>query len=219
YLGSQLPEAMRLWQPVLPALLALAVDDADIVELAWRKLGDDAVLLAHTRDGQRLAQSLDGTLPQFNQAALVAAAQRLAGNAEVASQTVLNEYDSYYYPRHHQSLVEKPLPVLLVQLADEAGTRFYLDPQDGRLLSRVDRSGRVLRWLYSGLHHWDFGWLYYRPIWDIWMLIWVSFGLVLGGSSLVIGWKLLKKTFAPKKRAIRRTPKGFGKLEPEIPPQ
>ncbi|MGZ5060211.1 MAG: PepSY domain-containing protein [Methylobacter sp.] len=219
YLGSQLPEAMRLWQPVLPALLALAVDDADIVELAWRKLGDDAVLLAHTRDGQRLPQSLDGTLPEFNQAALVAAAQRLAGNAEVASQTVLNEYDSYYYPRHHQSLVEKPLPVLLVQLADEAGTRFYLDPQDGRLLSRVDRSGRVLRWLYSGLHHWDFGWLYYRPIWDVWMLIWVSFGLVLGGSSLVIGWRLLKKTFAPKKRAIRRTPKGFGKLEPEIPPQ
>jgi len=218
YLGSQLPEAMRLWQPVLPVLLALAVDDADIVELGWRQLGGDAVLLAHTRDGQRLPQTLPGTLPQFNPASLVAAVQRVAGNAEVETQTVLNEYDSYYYPRHHQSVVEKPLPVLLVQLADEAGTRFYLDPQDGRLLSRVDRSGRVLRWLYSGLHHWDFGWIYHRPIWDVWMLIWVSFGLVLGGSSLVVGWRLLKKTFAPKKRAIRRTPRGVGKLEPEIPP-
>ncbi len=218
YLGSQLPEAMRLWQPVLPVLLALAVDDADIVELGWRQLGGDAVLLAHTRDGQRLPQTLPGALPQFNPASLVAAVQRVAGNAEVETQTVLNEYDSYYYPRHHQSVVEKPLPVLLVQLADEAGTRFYLDPQDGRLLSRVDRSGRVLRWLYSGLHHWDFGWIYHRPIWDVWMLIWVSFGLVLGGSSLVVGWRLLKKTFAPKKRAIRRTPRGVGKLEPEIPP-
>jgi len=218
YLGSQLPEAMRLWQPVLPVLLALAVDDADIVELGWRQLGGDAVLLAHTRDGQRLPQTLDGALSQFNPASLVAAVQRVAGNAEVETQTDLNEYDSYYYPRHHQSVVEKPLPVLLVQLADEAGTRFYLDPQDGRLLSRVDRRGRVLRWLYSGLHHWDFGWIYHRPIWDVWMLIWVSFGLVLGGSSLVVGWRLLKKTFAPKKRAIRRTPRGVGKLEPEIPP-
>jgi hypothetical protein len=219
YLGSQLPEAMRLWQPALPTLLALAIDGSDIVELSWRRLGGDAVLLAHTRGGQRLSQTLDGALPQFNQASLLAAAQRVAGNAEVESQTVLNEYDSYYYPRHHQSLVEKPLPVLRVQLADDAGTRFYLDPQDGRLLARLDRSGRVLRWLYSGLHHWDFGWLYHRPIWDVWMLIWVSFGLVLGGSSLVVGWRLLKKTFVPKKRAIRRTPRGVGKLEPEISPR
>jgi len=218
YLGSQLPEAMRLWQPVLPVLLALAVDDADIVELGWRQLGGDAVLLAHTRAGQRLPQTLPGALPQFNPASLVAAVQRVAGNADVETQTVLNEYDSYYYPRHHQSAVEKPLPVLLVQLADEAGTRFYLDPQDGRLLSRVDRSGRVLRWLYSGLHHWDFGWLYHRPIWDVWMLIWVSFGLVLGGSSLVVGWRLLKKTFTPKKRVIRRASRGVRKLEPEISP-
>ncbi|MGZ5044709.1 MAG: PepSY domain-containing protein [Methylobacter sp.] len=217
YLGSQLPQAMRLWQPALPVLLALAVD-TDIVELSWRLLGGDIVLLAHSRDGQRLPQMLDGALPQFNQASLVAAVQRVAGNAEVETQTVLNEYDSYYYPRHHQSWVEKPLPVLLVQLADDAGTRFYLDPQDGRLLTRVDRSGRVLRWLYSGLHHWDFGWIYHRPIWDVWMLIWVAFGLVLGASSLVVGWRLLKKTFTPKKRAIRRTSRGVRKLEPEISP-
>lgn len=215
YLGSQLPETMRLWQPVLPVLLATAVDGADIVELGWRRLGGDAVLLAHTRDGQRLPQTLDGALPQFSQASLLNAVQRVAANTEVETQEILTEYDSYYYPRHHQSLVEKPLPVLLVQLADDAGTRFYLDPQDGRLLSRVDRSGRVLRWLYSGLHHWDFGWIYHRPIWDVWMLIWVSFGLVLGGSSLVVGWRLLKKTFVPKKRAIRRAPRGGGKREPD----
>jgi hypothetical protein len=158
---------------------------------------------------------VDGTLPQFSQASLVSAVQRVIAKTPVETQVNLTEYDSYYYPRHNQSVVEKPLPVLLVQLADEAGTRFYLDPQDGRLLSRVDKSGRVMRWLYSGLHHWDFGWLYQRPIWDLWMLIWVSFGLVLGTSSLVVGWRLLVKTFTPKKRAIRRTPRGVVKLEPD----
>jgi hypothetical protein len=205
---------MRLWQPVLPVLLAAAVDGADVVELGWRRLGGDAVLLAHTRDGQRLPQALDGALPQFSQASLVSAVQRVAANTQVETQEILTEYDSYYYPRHHQSLVEKPLPVLRVQLADEAGTRFYLDPQDGRLLTKLDRSGRVLRWLYSGLHHWDFGWIYQRPIWDVWMLIWVTLGLVLGVSSLVVGWRRLKKTFTPKKRAVRRTPRGVAKLEP-----
>ncbi|MGZ8180466.1 MAG: PepSY domain-containing protein [Methylobacter sp.] len=206
YSGSELPGTMHLWQPALPVLLATAVDGADVVELAWKRLGNEVVLLANTRDGQRLPQKLDGGLPQFSEASLLAAVQRVAANAKVESQAVLNEYDSYYYPRHHQSLVEKSLPVLLVQLADDAGTRFYLDPQDGKLLAKLDRSARVMRWLYSGLHHWDFGWLYYRPIWDVWMLTWVSFGLVLGGSSLVIGWRLLKKTFAPKRRPARRVP-------------
>jgi uncharacterized iron-regulated membrane protein len=206
YKGGELPPAARNERPALPLLQAAAVDGRDVVELSWKNLDKEAVLLAHTRDGQRLPQSADGAPAKFSDAALLGAVERVAGNAKVASQTVLNEYDSYYYPRHRQSLIEKPLPVMLVQLDDAAGTRFYLDPQDGKLLAKLDRSARVQRWLYSALHHWDFGWLYYRPIWDVWMLTWVSLGLVLGGSSLVLGWRLLKKTFAPKKRKVRRVP-------------
>ena len=205
YLGKGIPEAMLTWEPILPVILAAAVDGADIVELGWRRLGNDAVLLAHTRNGQRLPQTLNDatTAPRFSEIALLAAVNRVAANTKVESQTLLNEYDSYYYPRHHQSLVEKPLPVLLVKMGDETGTLFYLDPQDGRLLAKLDRSRRVFRWLYSGLHHWDFGWLYQRPLWDVWMLIWVSFGLVLGASSLVVGWRRLKQTFFPKKKVVR----------------
>jgi len=198
YLGKEIPEAMRNWQPVPLG----TGENADIVELDWRHLGGEAVLLAYGRDGQRLPQTPDGAAPQFSKVALTAAVNRIAADTPIASQDLLDEYDSYYYPRHHQGLVEKPLPVVAVQLADEAGTRFYLDPQDGRLLARLDRSRRVYRWLYSGLHHWDFGWLYQRPIWDVWMLTWVGFGLVLGASSLVVGWKRLVKTFAPKKRKV-----------------
>jgi len=163
------------------------------------------VLLAHARDGQRLPQTPEGVDPRFTETALSAAVQRVFGNQALAAVTQLDDYDSYYYPRHHQGLVEKPLPVVVAELGDKAGTRLYLDPQDGRILSKIDDSRKVLRWAYSALHHWDFGWLYYRPIWDVWMLIWVGFGLVLSGTSLVIGWKRLKKTFAPKKKpAVRR---------------
>lgn len=205
YFGSGLPQAMRDWQPVLPLELAAAVDGDDVVELGWKRLGNDAVLLAYTRDGQRLPQSVNDAEFRFEEPSLLAAVGRVAANTAVASRTVLTGYDSYYYPRHGQSLVEKPLPVLLVQLADEAGTRFYVDPQDGKLLAKMDRSARVIRWLYSALHHWDFGWLHYRPFWDAWMLTWVSFGLVLSVSSVVIGWRRLKQTVGVNKTVRRKT--------------
>ncbi|PPD41273.1 MAG: peptidase [Methylobacter sp.] len=204
YLGDGLPSVMRHWQPVLPLELAAAVEGDDVVELSWKRLDNEAVLLANTRDGQRLPQAVEGGKARFDGASLLAAVGRIAAKSAVASQVLLNGYDSYYYARQDQSLVEKPLPVLLVTLADDAGTRLYIDPQDGKLLSKVDRSARVLRWVYSALHHWDFGWLRYRPLWDVWMLAWVSFGLVLSVSSLIIGWRRLKQTFGFKKSASRK---------------
>jgi hypothetical protein len=194
---------MRNWQP---SALDTATNAGDVVELNWRRLGDEAVLIAYDKTGRRFPQQIGSDdLSQFSETALTAGVNRLSSNAKIESQTILHGYNSYYYPRHQQSLVEKPLPVVLVKLADADGSRFYLDPQDGRLLSKLDQSRRVFRWLYSALHHWDFGWLYYRPIWDVWMLTWVGFGVVLGGSSLVIAWRRLQKTFAPKKRKSRKT--------------
>jgi hypothetical protein len=202
YFGKTFPEAMRNWQPVLPVYLATAVDGSDIVELGWRRLGDDVVLLAYSRDGKRIPQVVGNAeaAPRFSNESLLAAVGRLASKSAVQSQTLLTDYDDYYYPRHNQSLVDKPLPVLLVHLDDDVGTQFYLDPQDGRLLAKLDRSRRIMRWLYSGLHHWDFKWLNHWPLWDVWMLTWISFGLVLGTSSLVVGWRLLNKTFFPRRR-------------------
>ncbi|WP_427501451.1 PepSY domain-containing protein [Methylomonas sp. MED-D] len=199
YLGAEVPATMLDWRP---APLRLAGTGIEVVELNWRRLGGETVLLAQGRDGLRLPLTPTGAGPRFSENAIGDAVQRLAGETKVAAVTVLDDYDSYYYPRHHQGSVEKPLPVVLAELDDAAGSRVYLDPQDGQLLAKLDRSRRVFRWLYSGLHHWDFGWLYYRPLWDVWMLTWVGFGLVLGASSLVIGWKRLVKTFAPKKRRV-----------------
>jgi hypothetical protein len=157
------------------------------------------VLLATGRDGQRLALNVENAQQKFSEATLLAGAKRINTDAPLKSQNLLTEYDSYYYPNHNQGLIEKPLPVLLIELADADSTRVYLDPLDGRLLSKLDYSRRWNRWLSSGLHHWNFGWLYYRPLWDIWMLFWIGFGLVLSVSSLVIGWRRLQKTFTPKK--------------------
>jgi len=235
YRGAGLPAAAREWRPT--AFLTLD-ENSDIVELSWRQLGEEAVLLGITRDGRRIPQAVPGTRQRFDDTALLAAADRLSAPARppeggaaslgedvaqrqegrpvrastpVASHQLLTAYDSYYYSRHGQSALDRPLPVLQVDLADAGATRLYLDPQDGRLVLRQDTSRRAYRWLWSAIHHWDIGWLQHRPLWDAWMLTWVLLGVVLGASSVVIGWKRLGKTF-------ERKPKGKPATKPGATP-
>jgi uncharacterized iron-regulated membrane protein len=188
YFGAGLPAAMGDWKPVLPLGAPVTT-----VELRWRRLGDEGVLLAYDRSGAAVGQG-------FSDAGVLAAVGRLAPNVSVAAQTLQTDYDSYYSPRQNRSAVDRPLPVLRVDLDDAAGTRVYVDPQDGRLLLRQDRSRRVHRWLFAALHFWDFGWLRVRPLWDAWMLIWVGFGVVLSVSSLVVGWRRLRLTLAGRRK-------------------
>lgn len=199
FMGGQIPEILFRWHP---AADAQTLDD-NLVELAWRRLGDEAVLLAYGRDGSRAPIEVGNA--EFSQAAIIAATQRLIGPDNRLGSEILSDYDSYYYPRRHQGKVERPLPVIKLQTADQRDTWLYLDPVEGRVLTKLEPNRRVYRWLYSALHYWDFGWLNIRPLWDFWMLLLVGFGLVLSASSLVIGWRRLKRTFAPAKRLGKRS--------------
>ena len=212
YVGGDNPAVTKSWraEPRVPS-----TNGAEIVELLWRRLGNESVQLALTSDGRRLPETTNYSLTSFSDASLLAAVHRIAGNVPVKSQTLLHEYDSYYYLRFHRDIADRPLPVLRVELGDSAGTYLYMDPQDGRLLSKQDSSRRVFRWLYSALHHWDFGWLYHRPLWDAWMLTWVLLGLTLSVTAVVIGWKRLVHTFA---RNRHHAPKPIS-VQPKETPQ
>jgi len=191
--GGELPSIIKTWKPEA----SRDIDD-NVVELGWSRVGDEALLLAYTRDGQRVAQNVTETGSRFNDDVLLAAVQRLAGETKIASQELLKDYDNYYYPNRRQGRAERPLPVLRVDLTDASYTSIYIDPQDGRLLTKMDTSRRAYRWLYTALHHWDFGWLHQRPLWTIWMTTWILFGLVLSVSSVVLGWRRLRRTFRVK---------------------
>ncbi len=194
YFGGDDPALAKSWRAE-PRVSG--VNEAEIVELLWRRLGNETVQLELTRDGRRLPRA-NNIASGFSDASLLAAVHRIAGDIPVSTQTLLHKYDSYYYLRLHRDVADRPLPVLLVELDDAAGTHLYIDPQDGRLLAKQDSSRRVFRWLYSALHHWDFGWLYQRPLWDAWMLTWVLLGLTLSVTAAVIGWKRLSLTFRRK---------------------
>jgi len=47
----------------------------------------------------------------------------------------------------------------------------------------------VERWLYNGLHSFDFGYLYKRPLWDIFMLLLLVGGLMSSTLGLYLGMK------------------------------
>jgi hypothetical protein len=197
YYGNGIPDTLKNWRPATAIATIAALPEAEnVVQLSWHRLGDQAVLLAHTRNGTRTR--LDSGL---SESTLTDAAFRLAQTGpEVAFRAEsLLDYDAYYYPRHRRGDYGYPLPVWRVQLEDEAGTQVYLDPLDGRILLKNDSSRRAYRWLWSALHHWDIPVLYKRPLWDAWMLLWLVPGLVLGVSSVVLGVNRLNQQFRPKK--------------------
>lgn len=199
YQGEEFPALALAWKPT-----PLTGDATEAVELSWKRLSDQAVLLAYTRDGLRLPQVIDGASHHFDEATLLSAANRLQTETVVSKRVLQDEYDSYYYPSKRQGSIEKPLPVWRIELEDAAGTRLYIDPQDGRLVLKQDQSRRVFRWVFSALHHWDFGWLTHRPLWDGWIVTWILFGIVLSISSVVLGCKRLRHTFRAKKKQEKK---------------
>jgi uncharacterized iron-regulated membrane protein len=205
YLGPELPKAMRDWKP---GPLPEGEDTAKVVELGWRRLAGEAVLLAYTPDGRRLPQAIEGATTRFSETALTEAARRLLGKeATAATHAVQEDYDSYYYPRRGRTTWDRQLPVSRVDFADDSGSRLYLDPVDGRVLIKQDQSRRVYRWAFNLLHYWDFGGLQVRPMWDAWMLTWVLCGLAMSATSVVLGWSRLNVTIRSKLKARAKASK------------
>ena len=62
------------------------------------------------------------------------------------------------------------------------------------MVESYDARSRVNRWLYHGLHSIDLPWLYRnRPAWDIAVLTLMLGGVALSVTSVVIGWRRLRK--------------------------
>lgn len=108
----------------------------------------------------------------------------------IVSIELLKEYDNYYYDRHNN----KKLPIFKAATNDQIA--YYVDPSNGKVLLRSDRTNRLERWLYHGLHSLDFRFLTNnRPLWDIIMII-----LLLGGTAICVTAVGLGIKFIKRKR-------------------
>jgi hypothetical protein len=74
-----------------------------------------------------------------------------------------------------------------IKFADKAETWLYIDPVLNQQLASIPKYARLERWLYNGLHSFDVGYLYKRPLWDIVMLVLLVGGLISSTIGLYLG--------------------------------
>jgi hypothetical protein len=152
--------------------------------------GEPVYLLAES--GVRLALMRQGQAPALLQDA--DALKRSIADAirpfHIVESRTITEYDAYYIDRRH----ERPLPALYI-LTDAPGSMaFYIDLHTGKIVQSYGTTARWNRWLYHGLHSLDFPWLYrHRPIWDLVVIAFMTGGIALSFTGIVIGYRRLRR--------------------------
>jgi hypothetical protein len=174
-----------------------------VKELEFTSVGGEPLYLAMLDSGETRVVPL-GVPPRLDvaPAVLTRAIARASASVGLASQTTLDRYDRYYRDR----LKRQPLPVTLVILNDATGSRYYVDPKTARVVGAYTGDW-LSRWLYHGLHSFDFPWLYdHRPLWDIVMLTFMLGGTALCVTSLVMAWRVIGRQLADDDLSSSRQP-------------
>lgn len=161
-----------------------------IKQIAWHWIGGQAYVTLHTTK-QDVKTVFSPESSEKLQAKINLAMPSLIPTSEIVQQQKLSHYDLYYYSRHNS---HRPLPIARVKFNDPESTWFHIDLTSGEILSRLTSKDRVARWIYNGLHTFDFTFLIYnRPAWDILLIFLCGFGLLFSVTSVVIGVRYLKR--------------------------
>lgn len=160
-------------------------------ELVMTTLDGESAYLATLAGGDTRLVPVNGTpRASYSEEALRALIGRAAPGSTI---TMIDGYDAYYLDRRG----DRPLPVLRVDINDEAGTRYYVDPKTATIVGSYGSGRWVNRWLYHALHSLDFPWLYQtRPLWDIVVIGFMLGGTALSLTSLILAWRVLGRGLA-----------------------
>jgi hypothetical protein len=147
-----------------------------------------------------------GVFESFDRRAIEAAITHAMPGVAIQDAQWLTTYDAYYYGRGDGEPCRSPsLPVLRVKFDDAASTWLYADPARGVIARREERRTRRNRWLYHGLHSFDFPGLYTRrPLRDLLVIALGVGGVTLTLSSMPAAWERLRR----HGRRIRATMRG-----------
>ncbi|TXN74287.1 PepSY domain-containing protein, partial [Methylobacterium sp. WL18] len=136
--------------------------------------------------------------PGPDTASLTAAAADAIPAGQVQAAGLLGAYDAYWYPHGTDP---RPLPVLRLRFDDPDATWLHIDPRDGTLLQRLDRSGRINRWLFDAPHRLDLPFLTGRPaLRDAGQWLLNLLAAVIAVTGIVAGWRRLGRIFSPLTR-------------------
>jgi len=170
--------------------LAKVADELKVKELELAMVLGEPVYLAVEAPGRSRAIPMSrAPSTEFDVDRIARVMAEGAGGA-LAEAHRMDAYDRYYIDRHHR----KPLPVLRVRFDDRDRSVYYVDLKTAQVVESYDARSRVNRWLYHGLHSIDLPWLYRnRPAWDIAVLTLMLGGVALSVTSVVIGWRRVRK--------------------------
>jgi hypothetical protein len=120
------------------------------------------LLSFHGKEVHRIdAKTLAPAVLQSDEVARVA---KTIGADAATQTTLLTAGDNYYYAGHDPV----SLPVYRISVTDVDHTQYYLDPNSADIVAKVGSGERWYRWLFEGLHRWDFSAaLRTRPWWDL----------------------------------------------------
>lgn len=147
-------------------------------------------LLTDLSGDSSLVSARDGTVErEADPPVLARKAAALLPDSRLLRLERLDAYDAYYYSRRpgEDAL---PLPVWRASFDDAAHTVFHLDARRGLLLNRQTDGSRLYRWLFNGLHSWDFPVLTRLGWWrDVLVIFALGGGLSLSylGCRLAVG--------------------------------
>lgn len=158
------------------------------LRLLWSD-GTPLLLLSHRRGEESVLDARTLRPVVFTPERLKRAAERLFPSSPEPDVDRLTQSDAYWY----QAKGKVEVPVWRFRFTDPARTWVYVSPRSGAILRDVDTRARVYRWLFDGLHRWDFdGLIARRPLWDAWMWLWLTMGTAVSVSGVVIGYRRLR---------------------------
>ncbi|QEE39545.1 MULTISPECIES: PepSY domain-containing protein [unclassified Methylobacterium] len=202
FASSAPPTALRSAYAGTPGPLGLDVGrlrdlaGPDTRSLRFTTVGGRWWVVAEAADGPRAVAPDGGPGPDAT--ALAAAAADAIPMGHLRAAGLLGAYDAYWYPH---GVDPRPLPVLRLRFDDPDATWLHIDPRDGTILQRLDRSGRINRWLFDAPHRLDFPFLSGRAaLRDAaqWLLNLLAAGIAVTG--IVAGWRRLGRTVSTRAR-------------------
>ena len=194
-----------------------AVGDAHEVEFT-AVAGEAWLLLRGGRWGSSSAlpaaalPDLSKAGPLLPDALLLAAVRQAWAPVGVVGIAPLAADDAYGRLRNN------PLPETTrrVRLADGGDTWVHVDAASGHLISVMDRSRRLLRWLFDGLHTFDFPLLNGAgPLWQVLMWIALVAGFAFSVTAAVLGMRRLGRSIRSM-RVARPAPRSVLSIRKEL---
>ncbi|MYF71041.1 MAG: hypothetical protein F4053_00255 [Proteobacteria bacterium] len=184
----------------IPLSVAAASTNLDFIrqigesrELSIGAVGETPIIVRERVEGTRIFSPTESrlhdiaSLPRDH---ILKAARHAWPGYEVTSIESIDANDTYTRLRNSRL---PPSSVRLI-LDDEESTWIHVDAATGQILSIMDRSRRLNRWLFNGLHSLDFpGFTNRRPLWDIVILSLMGLGLAFSMTGVYLGYTRLRR--------------------------